>query len=84
MNRSLFALALLAAPAALAQTRTTADGDHYRHETHIDIEDPEEVTGEFPRPDQAIVESKVPPVFPSLVKSRATFLREMLKSAEDL
>jgi hypothetical protein len=85
---SLLAAASLAGAAApaLAQNKQPAGGGDnvtYKSKTVYDFDD-DVVEGDLVRPDGEFVDSRKAAKHSSLIKIRADFIPEMLKSAEDI
>jgi hypothetical protein len=88
--RTALLAALLALPAggAFAQSKSQSQSKpeppRYQHRTVIDISDDDVIEGGTEFPHGEIIEVSKGSKFPSLVQRRATFLPEMIKSAEDI
>ena len=86
MKRTLFAalaaasLFLVAAPAS---AQNAGDNVQYKSKTVYDFDD-DVVEGDLVRPDGEFVDSRKAAKHSSLIKIRADFIPEMLKSAEDI
>ena len=52
-------------------------------ETHYDFDD-DKIEGEVFRPESSVIDSKLGPKMPSLIRMRGTFKPELLKSVENI
>src|SRR5262245_51328006 len=71
-----------AKPAVAAPAPTSSPEVRYQQTTRYDF-DNDLVEGEFATPEDILVDSARHPAFGSMLHPRATFLDEMLKSAQD-
>jgi hypothetical protein len=78
------ALATLAAPAYAQNQRAAPPEVVYQQKTIIDISEDENVFGTTVDPDGDIIRVRPPAIHGSLIKNRANFIPEMLKSAEKI
>jgi len=80
---AVFAGFMMVAASGAAFAQAKAGGDQYKSKTVYDFDD-DVVEGDLVRPDGEMIDAKKGAKHSSLIKIRADFIPEMLKSADDL